>query len=254
MAYGVVLSLLLVAPAFGQESAPDLGTPVPGDTDAGCPDEPCGCRGGDPVDLIPYFVPSYSGWQTAKRIWKFKGGGTTNFRFFQYGTNKYELIKCPDGTCTETFKAGLGGVFVTSEIGPQVLGSESRIFPGQGLYFLPGSICPNKRTFRPCDQGQQFINPTSCLTEGQLPANCANYLSRVDFAPGWDYGYNVGVVDSIIKVDKLDNAETEKYWYGWHRGLLRWEHWSAQGELLNWGQQTGEIANSAIPHNTCPQP
>jgi hypothetical protein len=73
-------------------------------------------------------------------------------------------------------------------------------------------------------------------------------------APGWNYGPNVGVIDSIIKVDTLDNGEVEMYWYGLRRGLLRWEHHSAAGQLLNWGQQTSEIPNSPIPHNSCAQP
>lgn len=106
-----------------------------------------------------------------------------------------------------------------------------------------------------CHGGEQFIHPTSCLPTGQTtPPHCATYLSRIDFAPGYNYGNGVGVVDSIIKVDKLDNAETEKYFYGLNRGLLRWEHLNSSGQIINWAQQTGEIANSPIPHNSCPQP
>lgn len=250
------LCSLTALASLGQEPADSdnapKSTPQP---NGGCWDLPCGCAGGDPVDLLPYFIPSYSGWQTAKKVQTMKGGGTNYMRMFQYASGKYELIKCPDGTCTETFNAGSGGVFVTSEIGPTVLNSSSKKFLGSGLYFLPASICRNARTFRPCHGGEQFINPTSCLPTGQQnPARCALYLSRIDFAPGWDYGASVGVVDSIIKVDELDNHEIEKYWYGLHKGLLRWEHWSAQGQLLDWGQQTSEIPNSPIPHNTCPQP
>jgi len=205
------------------------------------------------VDLLQYFVPNYSGWQTAKRIWTYMNGGTNQFRFFKYSTSSYELIKSPDGTSTETFDVGLFGVYVTSEMGP-VLNSSSRLFIGDGLYFLPGSICRNRPTFRMCHDGEQFINPTSCLPAGSTPAHCAIYLSRVEFAPNYNYGGSIGVLDSIIKVDKLDNAETEKYFYGRNRGLLRWEHYNSAGTLINWGQQTSEIPNSPIPHNSCVQP
>lgn len=230
------------------------GEPPPPEPDGGCWDLPCGCAGGDPVDLLQYFIPSYPGWETAKRVHVMMGSGTNYMRMLKYGTNKYELIKCPDGTCTETFTAGYGGVYVTSELGPTVLQGQSRQFLGSGLYFLPSSICRNRPTFRPCHEGERFLNATSCLPQGQTPPHCATYLSRVEFAPTWNYGYSVGVVNSIIKVDKLDNGDTEKYWYGLNRGLLRWEHYNAQGQLVNWGQQTGEIPNSPIPHNTCLQP
>ena len=218
----------------------------------GCEDDPCLCTGGDPVYLVPYVIPNYSGWQSAKRLWTYQGGGTNQMRFFQYGSSKYELIKCGDGTCTETFRMVADGFFVTSEM--KIAGGGGRVFLGRGLYFIPSFVCPNLRTFRMCHQGEQYVRETSCLVDRQVPSHCAIYTSRIDFAPGWNYGYNVGVVDSIIKIDKLDNQEVEKYWYGLNKGLLRWEHWSAGGQLLGWAQQTGEIPNSPIPHNSCLRP
>ncbi len=219
-----------------------------------CPTEPCGCNGPDPIDTAPYFIPNYSGWQTARRVWTFMGGGTTQYRMFKYSSDDYELIKSPDGTSTETFEVTASWIYVTSEVGPGILGSPSRIYNGNGLKFIPRVICPNKPTFRPCHEGEQLINATSCLPIGQTPSHCATYSSRIDLAPAWNYGYSVGVVDSIVKTDKLDDGKVEKYWYGRNRGLLRWELYSAAGVLLNWGQQTSEIPNSAIPHNTCAQP
>jgi len=117
-------------------------------TDAGCPDEPCGCNGPDPIDTSQYFVPTFSGWETAKRLWSQMGGGTNQTRFFRYSTNHYELIKCPDGTCTETFVVSPSWIYVTSEMGAAVLDSQPRIFLGNGLKFFPRVLCTNKPTFR----------------------------------------------------------------------------------------------------------
>jgi hypothetical protein len=217
-----------------------------------CPDPPC-LPCGEVVDLRPYFIPSYSGWQTAKRIWTYQGGNSDCFRFFQYSADEYELIKTCPGTATETYRVTSTGIYVTSEMGTP-LGSQARLFQGNGLLFLPVSICTNRTTFQVCHEGETFINNASCLTTGSAPAHCANYLSRVEFAPSWNYGGNLGVIDSIIKIDRLDNGQVEMYWFGRGRGILRWEHRTATGTLLNSGQQTSEIPNSPIPHNSCFQP
>jgi hypothetical protein len=242
----IIALLLLPLPAVAQKS---VITSSPGP----CPDEPCGCGGPAPVVLTTYFVPNYSGWQTAKRLWTSNAGGTSERRMFSYATNKYELIKNATGTATETFRVDATWVYVTSEMGTP-LGSSPKIFLGNGLTFMPTVLCTNKPTFRMCHSGEQLVFNTSCLPNGQTSAHCAINTSRVDLAPGWNYGYNVGVVDSVIKTDVLDNGEIEKYWYGKNKGILRWEHRNASNVLLAWDQQTGEIANSPIPHNSCAQP
>lgn len=218
-----------------------------------CPDEPCGCNGPDPIDTTTYFIPNYAGWQNAKKIWTEMSGGTNYFRFFQYSSDDYELIKCANGTCTETFEVTPAWIYVTSEMGPQVLQSSSRVFLGNGLKFIPRVLCTNKPTFRPCHEGEQLINATSCLPTGTTPSHCFTYSSRIDRV-NWNYGGSLGIVDTLIKTDRLDNGEYEKYWYGLGKGLLRWEHRSSSNQLLNYGQQTGLIMNSPISHNSCVQP
>lgn len=207
------------------------------------------------VDIRPYFIPSYPGWDTAKKEMLYASGGTDYFRIFSYGTNKYEILKGATGNCAETWNVSLAGIYVTSEIGPCVLASQPREFSGSGLFFMPAEVCPYLSTYRGGHQGERFVDAATCqYTGASTPGKQDKYLSRIDFAPGWNYGYNVGVVDSIIRVHTLDNNEVEKYWFGLNRGLLRWEHWSASGVLLNSAQQIGEIGNSPIQHNTCPQP
>jgi len=249
IAFTTALVLLTAAPllASGDSAA------KPGEPSHLCADPPCYVPCPDRVDLLPYFIPNYSGWEYAKRIWTYKGGNQDCFRMFRYGPGKYELIKNCVGTATETFQVSSLGVYVTSEMGTP-LQSEARLFNGSGLYFLPAAICRNRPTFQVCHEGQTFIDSSTCQTTGSTGPHCGPYPSRIEFAPTWNYGGSLGVIDSIIKIDTLDNGEVEKYWYGRNRGILRWEHWSASGVLLNWGQQTSEFPNSPTPHNSCYQP
>lgn len=249
----LVASLILATPLVAQDRISGRDVP-PVLTDAGgCPDEPCGCNGPQPIDTSAYFVPTFSGWQTAKRVWSQKAGGSNYTRFFSYATNHFELIKCPDGSCTETFEVTPTWIYVTSEMGAAVLDSQPRIFLGNGLKFIPRVFCSNKPTFTPCHQGEQFINGTSCLASGSTPPHCSIYNSTLTRTT-YNYGGTIGSLDSLVKTDRLDDGSYEKYWYGYGRGLLRWEHRTSSNQILDWIQESGIIPNSPISHNSCVQP
>ncbi len=212
----------------------------------------CLCEGcNQKIDLSKYFIPSYSGWQKAKKVMKYKNGSTDYFRLYKVSTGKYRLLKGGTGKNAETFKVNSNGIYVTSETGA-VTESDPRIFKNKGLFFLPRYICPSNAYFRPKHDGEQFIDPNTCSTTGQTTGpHTFRYNAWVEFVPGWDYGYQVGEVDSIVIHARNDDGKLEKYWYGLNRGLLRWEIRSSSGQLINSVAQTREIANSPIPLNTC---
>lgn len=190
------------------------------------------------MDTSAYSAPTFSGWQTAKRVWSQEAGGSNYTRFFSYASNHCELIKCPDGTCAVTFEVTPAWIYVTSAMGAAVLDSQLRIFQAD---------------VHACHQGKQFINGASCLASGSTPPHCSicnSTLTRTTY----NYGGTIGSLDSLVKTDRLDDGSYEKYWYGYGRGLLRWERRTSSNQILDWIQESGITPNSPISHNSCGQP
>jgi hypothetical protein len=207
-----------------------------------------------PVDLTVYFVPSYAGWQTARRVWTGAGGGQDSSRWFSYAPGKYEFIKTANGTKAETYTVYNDYIRITSEQGGDITNSSvyTRVWINAGAIWMPASPTPPIQ-FLPCSDGTVFYN-SSCQPTGSQGSSCAKNYSSVYRIGSYNYGYSVGVVDSIEKEDVLDNGDIEEYFYGLHRGLLRWEYWLANGTLKNWSQQIDEIADSPIADHICFRP
>jgi hypothetical protein len=219
------------------------------------------------TDLSSYFVPSYSGWQTAKRLWIGSNGGSASERWFSYAANKYEHIKFSDPQSAETFAIDSSWIYITAEnkINDS---SQTRVWPpgvyGLGLRWLPRyaqgcpgctaveiAACNQQNKFDPCNSGTNYYN--NCQFTNSTGNYCAVYGDDVEFTT-YNYGYTIGTLATIIKVDVLDDATSEYYYYGIGRGLLRYEDYDAHGNLLQWAAQTGENANQPIASNVCFQP
>lgn len=214
-----------------------------------------------------YFVPSYAGWDTAKRTWTGSAGGTSYDRWFSYATNKYEHIKFSDPHSAETYTIGTNGIYITAENDINDT-SDSRVWPSSGtslgLFWLPlvAYSCPGcsvqtlttclaRNNFDPCYSSVNYY--TNCLLTSSTGQHCGLYGSEV-LIESYNYGYSVGILPSLIKRDILDNLQSEKYYYGLGRGLLRYELYDASGNLLNWTAQTGEVADEPIADEACFHP
>lgn len=223
--------------------------------------------GCDQVDLTAYFVPNYSGWDTAKRSWIDSSGGSNTERWFSYGTGKYEHIKFSNPSSAETFAIDGNWIYITGEF-DQNNTSTSRTWPagsyGLGLTWLPRfgnqctactplqtANCNIEGSFIPCNSGQNSYN--SCQFVQSYPHYCAANYTYVYFVT-YNYGYSIGSLPSIIKHDTLDNNYVENYYYGLGRGLLRFEMYDANGYLVQWAAQTGETANQPISDQICFHP
>lgn len=218
------------------------------------------------VDLTAYFVPNYTGWQTAKRQWFNSAGSSTDDRWFSYAPNKFEHIKFSDPKSAETYTFDSSWIYITAENDQDDTTTTRVWIPGQyglGLRWLPRNAlgCPGstagelaacnaQNAFTPCQSGTNFY--TSCVFTSSSGANCALTGSTVTFTT-YNYGYSIGSLPTIIKHDVFATT-SEDYYYGLGRGLLRYEEYSTSGTLLAWAAQTGELANQPIPSNVCFQP
>ena len=214
----------------------------------------CDCWPSQVVDVAPYFVPNYSGWQTAKKIWIAAGGGSSHLRFFSYAPNKYELIKFGNNASSETYLVTDYDIYLTAENNINNT-NETRTYPSGALYWMPRFACRNKpllNQFTVCHGGERFY--TNCVFTQALGSHCAVFKSKLLLYYGYNYGYNVGAVDTVIKVDTLDDGAQEKYYYGKNRGFLRWEYFDPSGAMTNWWQQIDEVPNSPLVHGGCFQP
>ena len=216
----------------------------------------CDCYSANIVDLATYFVPNYPGWSTAKKIWLSADGGTSHGRFFSYAPNKYELIKFQNNASTETYTVTSSAIYLTAENNINN-SSTTRTYPAPyaALDWMPRYACNNKpllNQYDVCHGGEHYYQ--NCVFQYSNPSHCGIFKSKIIFYYGYNYGYNVGVVDTIVKVDKLDDGAQEKYYYGKNKGFLRWEYINPSGVMTNWGQQIGEEPNSPLYHAACFQP
>jgi hypothetical protein len=219
------------------------------------------------TDLTAYFVPSYSGWQTAKRDWVGSDGSSNTERWFSYAANKYEHIKFSDPQSAETFAVDSNWIYITAENKINDT-TQSRVWLsglyGLGLRWLPRnaqgcpgctpaevSACNLQNNFVPCDSGTDYY--TTCQFTSSGGNYCAKFGDTVIFTT-YDYGYSIGTLASVIKHDVLDDGSAENYYYGEGRGLLRYEDYNPSGVLVSWAAQTGEVANQPIASNVCFQP
>src|ERR1700681_1757176 len=74
----------------------------------------------DPVcytwaDSTAYFLPSYSGWQTAKLIFQGSDGSVTYLRKFLYGPSQFEMIKFDNPHSSETYTYDGNWIYITAE-------------------------------------------------------------------------------------------------------------------------------------------
>lgn len=246
------LALLLVAsaaPAWCQSDEP-VTPPVDYCDINNCED----CPPANVVDLAQYFVPNYPGWATAKKIWIDPSGGTSHMRFFSYAPNKYELIKFANNRASETYYVGAHMISLTVENNINN-STQSRTYPIYPLDWMPRYGCRYSATlndFDFCHGGEYYYN--NCVFSHSYGGHCGIFKSKVRFLGNYNYGYNVGVVDTIVKVNKLDDRSVENYYYGRNKGFLRWEYINPSGVMTNWGQQIGEEPNSPLVHQGCFQP
>jgi hypothetical protein len=209
----------------------------------------CECADQNIIYPSQFFVPSFTGWQTARNLTIGDDGSKGAWRMLPYASNKYEFVKSPDGSEVETFTVGglIGGVVITSEQGVP----ESRRWVN-GMTWLPGEVCKNKpqlNYFEWCYE--QEVDYFNCSQTQTLPYHCGLFDSRIAYYPSKDYGYKVGVVESIVKVDTLDDGSFEHYWYGRGRGLLRFEALDRNGVVQHWVQVTETVLNSPITPHYC---
>lgn len=222
-----------------------------------------------PTDLAAYFVPSYSGWDTAVRFWTDSNGGSSHERWYSYAPNKYAHIKFGNPQSVETFDVTSNWIFITAE-NDQNNTNVSRIWVpgtyGAGLQWIrrTGYTCfgcshqdyqacqLNHNIFDPCHNGENFY--TNCQFTNSTAAHCFLYNAAMIFYQNYNYGYSVGTLPSVVLSQDEDDRTSELYYYGLGRGFLRFESYDANGILTFWAQQTGEAANQPIPDQACFHP
>ena len=216
-------------------------------------------------DLTAYFVPNYSGWDTAKRIWIDSNNITSPAsRWYSYAPSKYAYIKFGDPHSVETYTYDSYFIYITAEnyINNQPV---SRVWPG-GLSWLPrygfkctgctsqeNLACLNLNLFDPCYTAQNHFDANCQFTSGD-PQHCNLNPSNV-YLTSYNYGYSIGTLASVVKNDRNDvGGGWETYYYGLGRGFLRFEVHDGNNNLTYWAQQTGETPNQPLADQACFHP
>jgi hypothetical protein len=228
----------------------------------------------DPVcyhweDALPYFLPNYSGWETAKLI--FQGtDGTVYLRKHMYGPNQFEMIKFGNPYSSETYTYDNDWIYITAE-NMQDNSPQSRVWlPGYygwylGANWMPRVVCTsgnqtyrNLNRFWSCSAGtSHYTNCNSCPCQyvSTDPGRCSKWQATVSYS-NYNYGGTIGTLPSLIISSPFDDffSGGETYYYGLGRGFLRFELHDYYGNILNYGYQSGEIPNDPIPAQACFHP
>jgi hypothetical protein len=221
-------------------------------------------------DSTPYFIPSYSGWQTAKLIFQGSDGSVTYLRKLSYGANKFELIKFDNPYSSETYAYDGNWIYITAE-NMQNNTPETRVWQaGYNGYYLganwmPRIVCTsgnqtykNLNRFFSCSAGTaHYTNCNSCPCQyvSTDPGRCSKYQSTVSYS-NYNYGGTIGTLPTLIMQSPFDDLSgSEWYYYGLGRGFLRFEvHDSSGLVIVSYGYQSGEIPNDPIPDQACFHP
>lgn len=208
-------------------------------------------------DLTAYFVPTYSGWQTARLTEQGEPPSqpiVTYDRKYLYGTNKLALVKFNDPHSVETYTWDNFWIYLTAENGINGT-SQSRFYPANnsilGLIWMP------RYAFTPCYNEQVYYNNCNtcpCQYASTDPAHCSVHPSLVSLTT-YNFGGTIGTIPTLIKQDTYDdNTGGERYYYGLGYGFLRYEAVNAQGQLTAAGQEVGETPNDPLADQACFHP
>ncbi len=220
------------------------------------------------VDVAPYFVPSYAGWQTASEDWTTGGQPIVTDQWYSYALNKYAHIKFDNPKSVETFTVTSSAIYLTAE-NDENNTSVSRTFtPGTnqpGLTWMPrlAYTCPGctpqealacfqEGEFVPCHDGENDYN-SSCQFTNSYHAHCFLYGSHVNLI-SYNYGYSIGTVATAMLAQTEDDLTSERYYYGLDLGFLRFEAYNSSGVLTFWAQATQISLNNPIGDQACFHP
>jgi hypothetical protein len=222
------------------------------------------------ADSTAYFIPSYSGWQTAKLIFQGSDGSVTYVRKLLYGPNQFEMIKFDNPYSSETYAYDGDWIYITAE-NMQDNSPQTRVWqPGYNGYYLganwmPRTVCTsgnqtyrNLNRFFSCSAGtNHYTNCSSCPCQyvSTDPGHCLKNQSTVSYV-NYDYGGSIGTLPTLILQSPFDGLSgSEWYYYGFGRGFLRFEVRDFSGLVVTfYGYQSGEIANDPIPDQACFHP
>lgn len=221
-------------------------------------------------DSTAYFIPNYSGWQTAKVIFQGSDGSINYLRKLMYGPAKLELIKFGNPHSSETYTYDSEWIYITAE-NMQNNSPQTRTWqPGYLGYYLganwmPRVVCTsgnqtyrNLNRFFSCSAGtNQYTNCNSCPCQyvSTDPGRCSKYQATVSYS-NYNYGGAIGTLPTLILSAPFDDLSgSEYYYYGFGRGFLRFEVRDFSGSVLrSYGYQSGEIPNDPIPDQVCFHP
>jgi len=220
------------------------------------------------VDIAVYFVPSYSGWQTASEEWTAAGGPPAKSdQWYSYASNKYAHIGFDNPKSVGTFTVTSTAIYLTAENGQNNTNVSRTFTPGTdqpGLTWMPrlAYTCPGC-TFRermdcislgvfvPCHDGENHF--TNCQFTNSYNAHCFRYASNVDLI-SYNYGYSIGTVPTAMLAQTEDDLSSERYYYGLGLGFLRFEAYNSSGTLTYWAQATQINLNQPIGDQACFHP
>lgn len=220
------------------------------------------------ANSLDYFLPNYPGWETAKHTWTGTDNSLVYLRKHMYGTNKFELIKFSNPFSSETFTWDNSYIYITAE-NMQDNSPNSRAWkPGYngwqlGANWMPRVVCTSGNTqymqfnrFFSCANGVDHYtgcNSCPCQLSSTEPARCSRWQNTVLFA-NYDYGGTIGTLPTLILSSPFDDQSgSERYYYGFGRGFLRFEVLRTNG-LNSSGWESGETPNDPIPSQACIKP